>query len=479
MKKLLIYPVFLILASMVNAQNMTEKELLTEAEYFFRFEEYEEALYYYLQLYRRDTANANYNYKVGQCYLKIPKHEVKAIPYLEKAIENINPKYRRRSIKETAAPPHAIFYLGKAYRINNQLDKALRMYEKFTSLPYFESNYNITIVENEIKATERAKIIKDRPIKVDMTVIEGFELSPSDNLNAVVSADEKHMVYITQKKFYDAIMYTKKIGNEWMESINITPQVKSDGNLYPTYLSNDGKTLLMVKVSKKGNDIFISHRQGKKWDEATPVSEKINSRANEDHASLSSDGRALYFSSDRKGGLGGYDIYSSEKDQNGKWMDPKNLGEPINTSSNEMTPFITSNDSVLVYSSNGLYTMGGFDVFHSHIRRMGIWSVPSNIGFPVNTTNDDLFYYPLYTYKEAYMSRYDLEEERNKIYKIEVLSRFSKKAPEETIQKVDLELPEELILYDQYAKDTVGTILIKKDGSLRFQQKSDQYKLIR
>ena len=142
------------------------EEMFSEGEFFYLSEDYEEALYYYLKLVQTDPDNANFNFKVGDTYLHIPGREYMAIPYLKKAVGNTTLKYKKRSFKEKKAPHYAWFSLGNAYRINNELDKALQTYEEFTSSDDFEGNYNLDIVNNEIRACQRAKMIQDVPVEV-------------------------------------------------------------------------------------------------------------------------------------------------------------------------------------------------------------------------------------------------------------------------------------------------------------------------
>ena len=125
--------VVLFILSAQNQNNELFKEYFDDVEYFIV--KNSEALYYYKNLKHSD--NANYNFKAGECYLNIPGEESKAIPYLEKAVRSVvdKKKYRKRLFEEKNAPLHAYFYLGNAYRINNQLDKALESYKTFIASP--------------------------------------------------------------------------------------------------------------------------------------------------------------------------------------------------------------------------------------------------------------------------------------------------------------------------------------------------------
>jgi len=191
-------------------QTTTPEGSLKDGDFFYLREDYKEALFNYLKLTGTDYENANLDYKIGVCYLHLPGEEPKAIPYLEKAIKDINPKYKKRSPKETQAPEYALFYLGDAYRIANQLDKALEYYKQFLNLPDFDEKYNRTIVENAIKSCEKAKIIQDIPVQVEeqnvgkpvkydhvtawdkKLIIPKKIIPPTSNTNLDASYDETH-----------------------------------------------------------------------------------------------------------------------------------------------------------------------------------------------------------------------------------------------------------------------------------------------
>jgi tetratricopeptide (TPR) repeat protein len=398
------------------------EEYFKEGEYFFNRGDYEEAVYNYLKLIEHYPDNANFNFKAGECYLKIPGKESYAIPFFEKAITNITEKtkYKRKSFKETQAPLHAYFYLGNAYRINNELEKALEAYNTFISSPYYYNNYNQVIVENEIESCERAKIIQDNPIIFDEIVLNEYINTEAIESNPVVSGDEKSLIFIRKLKFYDAVFYSVMLNNEWIEPVNINPQIISDGDLYPTSLSFNGNELYLVKRTNNQTDIYVSYLVDCKWTEAKKISNKINSSFNETHASISEDGKLLYFASDKPRGKGGLDIYVSKKDQDGRWSKPKNLGKIINTKLDEDTPFITSKGKRLFFSSQGHYNMGGFDIFYSD-KNFRKWLIPVNIGYPINNTGDNLFFVPLKGGEIGYISKFDDKNTGNKeIYRLEI-----------------------------------------------------------
>jgi hypothetical protein len=350
----------------------------------------------FLKLVQSDSLNANYNFKVGESYLNIKGQEHLAIPYFERATKKIVPKnrYRKKDFYENSAPLHAYFYLGNAYRMNNQLNEALTCYAKFIDSPYFYDNYNQNIVDREIQSCERAAIIQDAPVE-HKKINLGTAINTSfDEEKPVLSGDGNTLVFIRKMKFYDAIFFTRKKDGEWQEPVNINPQVLSDGDYYPTGLSKDGNKMLLVRRKADDYDIHTSVYDGETWSEAEKISGKINTPAAETHASYSPDGKTLYVTSNRPGGKGGFDIWYSQKDKNDVWGKLKNMGKQINTDQDEQIAYLSEDHMILFFSSQGHYSMGGFDIFYS--KRDGKkWKLPINIGYPINDTRDNLFYCPL------------------------------------------------------------------------------------
>ena len=422
-----IISVFLILliagfSSAISAQqNTTPEGVYKDGDYFFFSEDYQEALYDYLKLMGTKYENANLYYKVGICYLHIPGSETKAIPYLEKAVKDINPKYKKRSVKETRAPEYALFYLGKAYRMNNELDKAIETYQKFKSLPDFYDKYNQNIVDNEIKSCEKAKIIQDIPIQVEEKNLEQPINTSSNNYYPVLSRDESILFYMTELKFYNAIFMSRKEEGKWTAPVNITPQVESDGDAIPSDISADKQTLYLIRRKGNDRDIYISKWKDGLWTKMIKLNDQVNSGRAEAHASLSPDNKTLFLSSNRRGGFGELDIYQSHRLSSGDWGPVENLGKTINTPFNEDAPYMTNDGKRLYFVSQGHYNMGGYDIFFAEKKKTG-WDIPTNIGFPVNTTLDNDYFFPVKNGMAGYLSKITDEGYGKKdIYRIEIL----------------------------------------------------------
>lgn len=403
----LTFSIFILLIfTPLFAQSKAEiKELFSEAESYFLFEEYNEALPIYQDLLRLFPNNNKLNYRIGICYLNTPGQKELSINYLEKAITDINPKYKERSIKETGAPMDAYFYLGNAYRVNNKLEKAIETYT------YFKENldekvYEIHIVEHEIRTCHNAIKLQKTPLYISYTNLGGTINTRRSDILPVVSGDEQTLVYTQKLAFYDAVFFSEKVNGKWTNPINLTPDFHIDQDFYSSSLSYDGKTLYLYKNDDYDGNIYTSKYVEGRWQPVEKLNDNINTKYWESHACETKDGKSLYFTSNRKDGHGGLDIYKSVKDSLGQWGAAMNLGPNINTEYNEETPFISEDGKTLYFSSYGHFNIGGYDIFYSSLFENNEWSTPLNMGYPINTPDNDLFYQPVGEGNYAYYSMF-------------------------------------------------------------------------
>ncbi len=436
---------------------LEQKEVFLEAESYFLFEEYKDALPLYQKLLEEDPENDNINYKIGICYLNDPFLKDLSIEYLEKAAKNINPKYKDNSYKERKAPPEALFFLGNAYRINDRLKQAIATYKKFLEILNPEI-YDVDLVNEQINACRNALKSRNRPnffISENLGEIINSQFS---EINPVVSGDESTLIYTRKLRFYDAVFYSKKVDGEWSYPINLTPQFALDGNSYTTGLSYNGDEIFVYRSDGYDGNIYASKLNGDTWSELKKLNENINTKYWESHASLSPDGKTLYFTSNRRNGYGGLDIYKSERSAKGDWGPAVNLGNIVNSKYNEETPFITSDNKTLYFSSLGHAGIGDYDIFYSTLSGNGTFSTPVNIGYPINTTSDDLFFVPVGDGRYAYYSMYDPDEVfgLNDIFKLEV---FTERHPRKFVINGNTKRDENLIV----SLDKIKVRLINKN----------------
>ncbi|MFL5763711.1 MAG: OmpA family protein [Bacteroidia bacterium] len=206
-------------------------------------------------------------------------------------------------------------------------------------------------------------------------------------------------------QFMEDIYYcNKKADGTWTSPKSIGSSINTNGNEADIGLSADGQQLFVYR-DVNGGDIYTSTLEGDTWSGLTPLSSTVNSPDWETHASMTVDGNTLYFVSNRKeGGYGGRDIWRCVKLPNGLWSQAVNLGPEINTADDEDAPFIHPDGVTLFFSSKGHKNMGGFDIFKSTRDDNGKWSDPENLRSPINTPDDDVFYVQSADGKRGYFS---------------------------------------------------------------------------
>ncbi len=402
------------------------KDFFTQAESHYLYGEYELAIPLYLILYESLPDNANIAYKLGVCYLNTPFEKGKAISYLEKAAKNASYGANDDQFKETRAPLDVFFQLGNAYRINNQLDKAIETYKSFKKqLSENNKMINEDFVDQQILACKNAKRLMANPVHIKKTNLGDTVNVSSVNINPVISGDGNTLVFTANFGEDQMIYFTQKVHGHWVVPIDITTQIGSDKDCSSSCLNYDGTELYLYKIDNFTGNIYVSTYNGNRWSKIRKLNNNINTKFYESHASVSKDGTTLYFTSNREGGTGELDIYVSHRNKGGDWGPAENLGPVINTKYNENSPYISMNDSLLFFSSEGHFNMGGYDIFVSK-RKGKTWGKPENIGYPVNTTDDNIHFQPYLNGKSGYMSLLDGYKEMN-IFRIDFLGKKEKK----------------------------------------------------
>ncbi len=520
MAKVCLHIILLTIFSIIaSAQDFKKK--FVDAEYHFMFEEYDLALPLYLDLFIHDTTNANIAYRIGICYIyhNNPPEKKKSIPYLEYAVQHISKKYKEGSYLEKNAPPDAWFYLGTAYRDNMEFEKAIAAFKKFTQTVSVGSVYYIDYVKREIQCTENAKQLTKNPIPLEPQNLSEVINAPDEVQNCPVISDDESVIVFTAGKRnifnaaldlemknldykLDDIFFSKKVDGKWIEPINITKQIAagSQQRTVPVSISADGTELYLVRDDNDDGNIYVSYYKNDKWTKMKPLNKNINTRYWESHATISKDGKTLFFTSDRPGGFGGLDIYRSDRDEKGDWGPAVNLGPTINSIYDEETPFVLGEKEnyTLYFSSQGHYSMGGFDVFYSNLLKNGKWSTPINIGYPLNTVGNDLFYVPKANGEYFFFPLNNNERggiAKNNIYKAKVnlpnMKPVEIEKPTEpifvTIKGIIKlgdnapELPSDVVvaIWDTTKGKLLSTIRPNRDsGTYNFKTITGQYKLV-
>jgi len=426
MKNFLCLLILIIVPALLTAQDkQLPIDIFEDANYYRFNEEYQEALPLYQKLVGMGYNHEHMYYVLGRTYMHISGQKDKAIPYLRKSTKRMSEDISEGGgLLKSRAPKDALFYLGKAYQIHNELDSALHCYQAFLDTLENKQNYNLDFVYQQIETAKKAQELINNPVPVTSENLGDTINDAFSNTKPIVDAGENKLVYTARLKFYDAMFMSEKKNGQWSGPVNLAPQIRSEGNLYPCDMNNDGTKMILFRQERSRGDLYISQwdEQKQEWQIPEEPRGKINSRQWETHGCFGPGDKTLYFTSNRRGGQGGLDIYVSYyNDDRDRWSDPVNLGETINTPYNEATPFISEDGNKLYFSSQGHESMGGFDIFVSEKNGNGEWSEPTNMGYPISTTDDDRFFQPVQNGRAAYFSKFSKQGHGGEdIYRMEI-----------------------------------------------------------
>jgi tetratricopeptide (TPR) repeat protein len=349
-----------------------------------------------LTLYREvlDVEPNNYAalYGTAQCHYYLKKYNL-ALEYLDKAVA-----IRPNESAETQ------FFYGQTYHRTGKLDEAITSFQNFTAFQK-KTSYEVELAMQFIQECKYAKAMMANPAPVQVTNMGDVVNSRFDDYTPSISSDNKTLLFTSRRntngnridekgdyKYFEDIFsseYDESTGT-WSKARAVEGQLNTDTYDAVLSVSPDGNSMFVYK-NNTGNagDIYYSTRnvESGEWGAAEKLERPINSSYFESSVTITADGNILFFISERPEGLGQGDIYMSEK-KNGRWSNPKNLGEIINTESDEKFVFIHPNGKTLYFASNGHRTMGSYDIFKSEWVN-GEWSLPVNLGYPINTVNEE------------------------------------------------------------------------------------------
>lgn len=381
---------------LTHSQKKVIAQVTPEADFLFSEQNYYRALPLYLELLSIDSTQDYYKYQAGICYI-----------YTDEKENSV--KFLKQVYGDAPDMPDILYFLGRAYHVNYQFDTAISYFKKYIATnPPEEKKAS---AKNYIDYCDNAKDLIAHPVKVKIANMGSVVNTSASEYAPVITADESEIIYTyrgpqstgglenirfkpdTNGEYYEDIFMSQKVGQDWLLPEKIS-SLDTKGNDASIALSTDGQTLFTFRSTPKdGGDIYMSTLSGNDWSTPENMGPNINTKYWEGSCSLASDGRTLYFASERPGGFGGRDIYYSRKDDNGKWGPAHNLGVNINTPLNDDAPFIHPDGITLFYSSEGWNSMGGYDIFYSTLNLAdSTWNRPVNMGYPINSPDDDRYY---------------------------------------------------------------------------------------
>lgn len=315
-----------------------------------------------------------------------------------------------------------LYKVGQSLHYGYKFDEATQFYDqylaKLSANPDYLGNDMVAeaIVKRKIFECEQGKILMEFPEDVEIENLGPDINSEFYDYAPVIDADENIMIFTSRRKEqnlnqdvsddnipYEDIFVSKKINGLWDYPDNIGNVVNTMYHDSNVGLSKDGKDLYIYKDENNG-DIYVSNiDENGEWSYPEPLDKHINSAYSETSVSISPDGNTMFFASDKPGGEGGIDIWISHKNNKGGWEKSTNLGAPINTAFDEDGPFIGFDGKTLYFSSRGGNGMGGYDIYRvEYDSASQVWSTPTNMGYPINTPDDDIYFTPSKDGKSAY-----------------------------------------------------------------------------
>lgn len=397
---------FCINSFLIAQQKEKYRELIGEGNLLMIEENYPQAIKVFLQARDLDSTNANVNYNLGVAYLFSVFEKKKAEYYLAIAVKSVNPKYNPENPLEKTAPVLAHYYYGQALHINHKFDEAIQQYDLFIKHTGNDKDW-MKDAERLKKMSLLAKELVKTPVNIEITNLGDSINSEWPEYSPVISADEQMLIFTSRRPSTtggakdidglwneDIYVSYKNAKGEWSTPQSISNNINGNGMEASISLSFDGQTLIVYRDAGEGQggNIYYSRFDGKDWSPLKEFGSDVNTKYWESHACLSPDGNKLYFVSNRPGGYGGRDIYRVVKLPNGKWSKALNLGPSINSEYDEDAPYLHPDGKTFFFSSNGYNSMGGFDIMFGIIDENDKITEITNLGYPINTVEDDVFF---------------------------------------------------------------------------------------
>jgi outer membrane protein OmpA-like peptidoglycan-associated protein len=360
-----------------------------------------------------NPANAELNYKIGVCYL-LTDDKYQAINYLKQAYQ-MKPR--------VAGDIH--YLLGRANHLILNFDTAIAEYKKhIVAVKRKERKNVIPVIARLIEECENGKLLVTNPQRVIITNLGSSINSEYDDYGSVFSTNDSLLFFTSRRpfgkkpklnpydnKFYEDIYLSTKNDGKWKMAERMGNNVNSKGDEAAVGLMSGNEILVVYRGRRNGGDLYQSEYDDRrnKWTHPMEAPAKFRSKYQETSMSISSDSSTFYFvSNNPKNSQGGKDIFSSTLKKKGteRWRRAVNIGVPVNTPYNEECVYISPDNKSLYFSSKGHNTMGGYDIFKSTKDQNGSWSEPENLGYPINTPDDELFFVidpvnPKYAYYSA------------------------------------------------------------------------------
>lgn len=388
MIKKIVLVVFSLFCVNVFSQNKglaQQKYFIEDGDEYFFIKNYHAALPIYLEIFKTLPENVDLQYKIAVCYLNTNINRLEAIKYLEYVV------------KHAEKEPDAWLQLGNVYLIAYQLDKAINAFEKLKAI----DSKRAALANRKIEYCNNAKQLMKTPINVTFHNLGKEINSEYPDYYPWITKDENFLAFTSRRKgniggaiegdgYYSSDIYTSvALNGKWSKAKNIGGLINTFLDEQVVGLKADGTEMLVYldHESEYGN-LYTSSKKGNLFQKIVPLPDQINKKI-EHSGSKTVDGNTLFFVRKEKE-KENTDIYMCRKLPNGEWAEPQKLNDKVNTPYNEDFPYLAIDGKTLYFSSEGHNSMGGFDLYKSEWdEETNSWGQAVNLGYPINTTDDD------------------------------------------------------------------------------------------
>jgi outer membrane protein OmpA-like peptidoglycan-associated protein/Tol biopolymer transport system component len=323
---------------------------------------------------------------LADIYVEMDEYEQAVAQY--RKVVSINPTFF----------PNAYYILGNIQMQVGKYDDAKTSLENFLQLKNTKPETREK-AKLAIRTAEFGSEAMKKPVPFDPKNLGAGVNTADAEYFPALTADEQTLVITRnsrpaggghgQEDFYES----RLADGEWTTARNLGAPLNTPDNEGAQTISPDGQLMFFTGCNRPeglgGCDIYFSRKAGNAWTEPQNIRNPINSSKWESQPSLSPDKKTVYFASSRAGGKGDKDLWSSTLTDQGVWGVPVNLGDVINTPDAEESPFIHPDNQTLYFSSDGHVGMGRKDIYYSRKDALGNWQKPVNLGYPINTWNND------------------------------------------------------------------------------------------
>ncbi len=480
--------IFSLLASgfvSLSGQETARKDFIKAFQnadmYYYYDQDYLKAAALYEPLVEAHPENYNLAAKLGICYLNLDGKNNEALQLLKKASGGVVSSEKEYKQTGEKAPLDTYLYVGIAFHRADSLDKALTFFYDAKKRLAESEPYQADFIDLQIRNCRYAMEMKKRPLRIISEYFTPWLKDYSGACNPVLAKNDSVFIFTVKNEGKTQVYCSYKKNKVWERPSNITRQLGGFERFYTNSITGNGRMLILFMDDGGDGNLYYSMRKDTTWTKIKSVGKYVNSIYWEDYGFITPDGKTMYFSSNRPGGEGELDIWTSQKLADGSWERPVNCGNVINTPYDENTPFFDPENNALLFSSIGHISMGAYDEFRS-INRGGVWTQPVGMPYAFNTVSENKDFILNNNAPGFVASRYDEKTHTRNIYSIvavdpaDELTKASGTIKLEDGMEVDPKISLITVRNVQTGEITQN-IPIGPDGSFNFDIKPGEYQV--